>query len=41
VDENDDWEDTADDAEAETERGDVSLFDAAREDDADEPEFDE
>jgi hypothetical protein len=41
IDESEEWDESADDTEAETERGDVSLFDAAREDDADEPDFDE
>jgi hypothetical protein len=39
ADENEDWDDN--EGEPEVEARDVSLFDAAREDDADEPEFDE
>ncbi len=39
ADDGDDWEDTEADAEAEPRE--VNLFDAAREEDADEPEFDE
>lgn len=41
VDESDEWEDTADDAEETTEPREVNLFDAAREEDRDDPEFEE
>jgi Tfp pilus assembly protein PilF len=41
VDDSDDWEDTADDAEETTEPREVNLFDAAREEDRDDSDFDE
>ncbi|HEY8172896.1 MAG TPA: tetratricopeptide repeat protein [Dehalococcoidia bacterium] len=41
ADETEDWEDTEPDAEAEAEPRDVSLFDAARDDDGDDNDFDE